>query len=228
MNLIELTNKFKVLVQKPSKTKQELELQQELGNRIEKALNEELEPLIYELKKLGLNVSSIWDLVNSKKKYSNAIDILINHLNKAYSDKNKEGIVRALAVKEATGKANEFLFDEYDKTPKEKSMLRWTIGNTIQSIATTKDIDRILSIVQNKENGTSRQMFVLTLGKLKSTKGEDILIKLLDDDEVNLHALKALSKIKSPKAINKINELTKHPNTIIKKEALLVLKKILN
>lgn len=225
-NIEELNKKFKGLVQKPIKSKQEIKLQQEIAIAIEKALNDETKLLVNELNGVGINVTSLWDLVNTKDKYPKAIPVLVAHLAKDYSEKSKEGVIRALAVKEAIGKGSPILLDEYNKIPKDKMFLRWVIGNTIYATITESDLDEILSIVQDKENGMSRQMFVAALGKLKSEKAEDVLIKLLNDDEVIPHALEALGKMKSKKAKEKIEILTDHPKPLIKKEAQKALKKI--
>lgn len=164
-NIEELNKKFKELVQKPIKSKQEIELQQEIAVAIEKALNDETKSLLNELYQIGITVISLWDLVNTKDKYPSAIPVLLAHLTKDYSEKNKKGIIRALAVKEAIGKASPVLLDEYSSIPKDKMLLRWAIGNTIYITITEDDVERILPIVQDKENGISRKMFVAALGK---------------------------------------------------------------
>jgi len=129
-------------------------------------------------------------------------------------------------VREAIGKASPVLLEEYRKAPKDKTALRWAIGNTIFTTITEGDVESILPIVQDKDNGMSRQMFVAALGKVKSEKAENILIKLLDDEEVTPHALEALGRLKSKKAKEKITTLTSHPKALIRKEAQKALKKV--
>jgi HEAT repeat protein len=181
-----------------------------------------------ELEKVGIIINDIYDLVNTNEPYPSAIPILLHLLEQGVEDvKTKEGIVRALAVKEAIGKANPILIAEYNKVPKDKMMLRWAIGNTIYTTITESDVESILSIIQDKENGMSRQMFVAALGKVKSEKAESILIKLLDDEEITLHALEALGRMKSKKAKEKIAILANHPKAAIKKEAQKSLRQIL-
>jgi HEAT repeat protein len=118
------------------------------------------------------------------------------------------------------------LLDEYNKIPKDKMLFRWAIGNTVYITITEDDVDRILPIILDKENGMSRQMFIVALGKVASVKAEDVLIKLLDDDEVAAQALEALGRMKSKKAREKILTLTSHPKALIKKEAQKTLKKL--
>lgn len=180
-----------------------------------------------ELAKVGITINEIYDLVNSSKPYPAAVPVLLDLLKKGIENIGiKEGVIRALAVKEAVGIASQVLLEEYSKIPKDKSLLRWTIGNTIYTTIKEDDVERILPIVQDKRNGMSRQMFIAALGKVTSKKAEDTLIMLLDDDEVAAQAIEALGKLKSKKSKAKILTLTSHPNALIKKEAKKALKKI--
>lgn len=105
--------------------------------------------------------------------------------------------------------------------------LRWVIGNTVFVTFTEDNVESILPIVQDKTNGMSRDGFVEALGKSKSVKVENVLIELLDDEEVLPAVLRALSRMKTKKAKEKIAMLTNHPNVVIRKEAQKALKRIL-
>jgi HEAT repeat protein len=180
-----------------------------------------------ELAKVGVSINSVYDLVNTNQPYPSAVPVLLNLLKVGIEDVGtREGVIRALAVKEAVGKASSILLAEYDKVPRSQMMLRWAIGNTIYTTITEADVESIVPIVMDKENGISRQMFVAALGKVKSAKAEDVLITLLDDDDVASHSLEALGRIKSSKAKDKIAALTTHPRALIRREALKALKKI--
>jgi len=218
--------KFLKLLRKSPKSKEEIKEVQRLADLFSEELSMETKDLIDELKSVGLTIFSIWDLVNTKEPYPEAIDILIKHVSKQYHDKNREGIFRALAVKEARGKANTPLLVEYNKIPIEKNNLRWVIGNTIYVIITPKDIQNILQIVEDKANGLSRSRFVSALGKMQSEKAEYALIKLLDDNEMILNALQALVRMKSKKSKEKILLLLDNPDILVKKEAQRALKKL--
>ncbi|GGH22208.1 HEAT repeat domain-containing protein [Mucilaginibacter phyllosphaerae] len=211
--------KFIELLKKPVKTSIELQEIEVIGRKLELQYREETSDLISELKEVGYDFNDVWQMVNTKKPYPKAIRILLKYLPKDYHDKNKEGIVRALTVKEAVGIASPLLIVEYNKTPKNKLALRWAIGNAIYATITKNDIESILPIIQDNENGVSRQMFIRALGKIGSEQAESTLIKLLDDDEVILDALNALVKLKSKKAKNKIILLVNHPKSSIRNAA---------
>ncbi|MEN5193216.1 HEAT repeat domain-containing protein [Sphingobacterium faecium] len=199
----------------------------EIKKNLEEAYSEDARPLIDDLKKVGINIKSIWDLVNTKLSYKPAIPVLIEHLSKPYHLKNKEGIIRALAVKEAKGVACRAIIDEYNKGPKTLSTsYRWVFGNTMVVIITPEYVDDVIAIVSDKSNGISREMFVIALAKVRSEKTENLLISLLEDEDVVLSALEALGMMKSKKAIDKILMLTNHSKSEVKKIAKKILKKL--
>jgi hypothetical protein len=170
---------------------------EEVREMLENAYAEDAKPLVDDLRKLGFNFSSPWDLVNIKSKYKTAIPILIEHLAKPYLIKNKEGIARALAVKEAKGIACNAVLHEYNNTPKYESNFRWVLGNTMAVIITPEYVDDVIEIVQDEKNNESRQMFVAALGNIKTSRVRDVLQKLMNDNSniIKKEALKALNKL---------------------------------
>lgn len=57
-------------------------------------------PLVDELRAAGFKVQSAWDLVNTPGSYPKAVPILLAHLPRPYPAAVREGIARALAVRE--------------------------------------------------------------------------------------------------------------------------------
>jgi len=66
-------------------------------------------------KQARLNVTSVWDLVNTRAPYPEAIPVLLEWLPRVRHPRIKEGIVRALTVKEARGVAGKLLIDEFKR-----------------------------------------------------------------------------------------------------------------
>jgi hypothetical protein len=58
-------------------------------------------PLVQELRAAGAQVSSVWDLVNTKTSYPQLVPILFAHLDRPYPERIHEGIARALAIPES-------------------------------------------------------------------------------------------------------------------------------
>lgn len=219
--------KYLDLLRQPVKTKEEVLEMNKFADLFEKELSKESEDLTRELNDAGIQCKDVWDLVRVKTPYPNAIDVLVSHLRRPYHDKNKEGIIRALTVKEGKSKAGPALIAEYENTPKEKNNLRWVIGNAIATTMTLKEVEWMYATVLDKTNGTSRSSLVLGLGTVRTERSEDILISLLDDHDVAPQVLAALGMLKSKKSKDKIlqmRETTK--DSLIRLEATKALKKI--
>lgn len=194
-DLEKLEKRWKELLSRP-RSKQEVEETSILAERLESERAKEFSDLISELKNKNIVIKSIWDLVNTKEKYPQAIDVLLKYLPRIHNEKNKEGIIRALTVKEAKGLASAALIKEYELTPKEKDGLRWVIGNAIATVMTLQDVNWMISAVMDKSNAGSRRQLIRGLGTVKSLEVQEVLNKLLDDDEVKSTAMEVLKKLK--------------------------------
>lgn len=189
----------------------------------------ESEKIKQELLQVGIFVNSVYDLVNTKEKYPEAIPILLNALEQGISDKRiKEGVIRALTVKEAKGAGCDLLLKEFYKCSENESSIRWAIGNAFQVIATSEFIPELIKIVKNKAYGKSRQMFVMTLGKLKARTSEETLIQLLKDNDNDIlsHVIWALGAIKSVSSETLLLPFLNHENSNIRGETKKALEKI--
>ena len=87
------------------------------------------------------------------------------------------------------------LLEDY-YSEKSTDLTRWSISDCIYYIRSKKYMKEYLEIVSNKSFGRNRQMIVLLLGKLKEESAIPTLIDLLEDEEVRLHAICALSEFR--------------------------------
>ena len=74
---------------------------EEQRRNLEAELKRAEAPLVDALRTAGFEVHSVWELASSCRAYSEAIPILISHLDRPYPDRVREGIARALAVPQA-------------------------------------------------------------------------------------------------------------------------------
>jgi len=75
--------------------------QERRRRQIADALREIEAPLVDALRRVGEDVTSVYDLVNTTRRYPHAIDVLFEHLQRPYPDPILEGIARALAVRDS-------------------------------------------------------------------------------------------------------------------------------
>lgn len=169
------------LYDKRPKTPDDILEKNRIGELLDEAYKRHEKPLIDEVLKAGIRIKSVWDFVNTADRYAEAIPILIKHLSCPYDRRTKEGIVRALAVKEAKGLANKEIIEEYHKAPNEDHHFRWAFGNTMSVIVTKDDLDELIEIVTDESNGESRTGFIEALAKIKSPKVIEVLHQLEND-----------------------------------------------
>ena len=149
-----------------------------LGKQISIELTKKYSGLIRELADVGIHITSVSDLVNTRARYPEAIGPLLKYLPLVDHPSSKEAFVRALTVREAKGLAVPLLVKEYLAQPRERESLRWAIGNAVNTTITKNDAELIFPIVLNKENGISRHMFVRALGKIKTADVKSVLSRL--------------------------------------------------
>src|SRR5262245_12287422 len=148
-------------------------------------------PLVAELRAAGVQVQSVWDLVNTRVPYPAAIPILLEHLERPYPGMLKEGIARALAVPEARHAwpiLRGFYKTESDTGARD--------GLALALSATADDtlVDEVVELASDPTNGASRMFFLLFLGRSRDPKSISALMTLSDDPELSTEAKKQLAK----------------------------------
>lgn len=87
------------------------------------------------------------------------------------------------------------LIEDY-YSPSTPDLTRWLISDCLYKIKSKNFIDQYLDIISNPEFSINRQMIILLVGKLKVERAIPILIDLLEDEYVRLHAICALGNYK--------------------------------
>jgi hypothetical protein len=139
--------------------------------------------------------NSVWDLVNSEVPYPEAVPILVKHLRCDYSQDIKEGIIRALAVKEAGDEATDRLIEEFVSIKDPDSDLKWVIGLSIAATTTEKSADKVAKLALDKAHGKSRGELPLGMLNVEPAKAISYLQAMVDDPVTSKNAKKALKKI---------------------------------
>lgn len=122
----------------------------EMQVKEERYLTEET-PLREALHKLGYPVKWVWDFVNTAQSYPDALPVLIDHLRRPYSDDVREGIARALAVREARGLAGSVIVETLREEGLGKQ-LRWVLANTLTVVADRTNRDGIKAVLATEDN----------------------------------------------------------------------------
>lgn len=126
-------------------------------------------PLLIALRTVGCNVNSVWDLKDTKPSYPAAIPILIKFLATAHHPVLRQGIARALTVKEARGLAGHQLLQELmaKKDPR-GSEERWTLANALTVAWDISLVDEIRALVADPDYADVHELLMESLKSLRA------------------------------------------------------------
>jgi hypothetical protein len=209
-------------------------------------------PLLQELADLGYDIDNLDDLRYQERPWKRALPTLLRWLPKIDDPNVKESIVRCLSVPWAGTLATAELivgFKRYapinprpanpwigkrlrELTQEEKQLgpyfsLAWAIGNALSIVDVRGFEPQITELCLCQAYGRARQMVVLGLGRLDSVGAEEAALDLLTDDDVQLHAIIALGKMKSKRALFQLEPLLKDKRATVRKEARKAITKIM-
>jgi len=108
----------------------------------------EEELMVADLRRAGYRVGSVYDLVNTAQSYPDAIPVLLNHIKRPYSDRIKEGIARALTVREARGIAGPGIIATLRHSQDNDRVCRWALANALTIVADRADRDAIKGLIE--------------------------------------------------------------------------------
>jgi hypothetical protein len=149
-------------------------------------------PIVEALRRAGVEVQSVWDLVNSDGPYSAAIPVLLEHLVRPYPVRIREGIARALAVPEANVGwhvlAREFE-GEVDATT---CGMKYALAVALGGASTDVELERVLRWVTDPSLGRNRVPLLRALARSRDPRSLEVLGQLANDPTLKVDAEKAL------------------------------------
>jgi hypothetical protein len=150
--------------------------------------------LLAELKKIGFNLESVWDFVNTAEKYPSAIPVLLRHLSLPYHKRIKEGIIRALTVNYAGPDVLRELIRLFrEETDGSGNSLKWVLGNAISEVATPADAETIIALATDPTHGQARDVITYSLPRVVKDKVRlrEVLRHLMQDEQMERYARRA-------------------------------------
>ena len=152
------------------------------------------QPIVAELRSVGVEVDSVWDLVNTSNPYPDALPVLLKHLQQGgYPDRVMEGIASALAVKPAV-----FAWETLRKLylaaqgPGEEEGL----AVALTASATGEHLDELIALLRENSRGDTRIHFLSAIKRVGGKRGRQVLESLESDPMFGKEA-RALLKARS-------------------------------
>jgi HEAT repeat protein len=156
------------------------------------------EDVVRNLRDVGVDVTDVWELVNGSVAYPAAVPVLLAALQEAdpAEARLREGIVRALTIKQARPVAAPVIISEMRRQQMHgaDAMELWPYANALAVVADDSVYDEVVALAMDRSLGRAREMLMRALGNMRSAAATDVLVSMLDDPDVDGHAVVALSK----------------------------------
>ncbi|MGB7158059.1 MAG: hypothetical protein WBD40_08330 [Tepidisphaeraceae bacterium] len=164
--LLERDPKYQAMMAEKAKRRAELEAM----------FDADEQPLVAALTSVGQAVTSVWDFVNTSASYPDAIPVLAEHLQRPYHFRTREGIARALSVKEARGPAARVVLKELKKMTDARDAgegaYRFALANALVTIgdsAMQEDVVQMINDPRFKDVHIELKRVIKAIGKRKPT-----------------------------------------------------------
>ena len=148
------------------------------------------------LRRVGLDVTSSQDLMNTRDPYPKAIHVLVEMSGKVKTYTVKEIIVRSLGVKAAKGNVEQALIAEFELSLADKSAdaqgFRWAIANTLEMIGGKGDVDALMRLLQDPRSARARGLLSIATAKTKDRRVIPILLGYLGSPNLQGFAARGL------------------------------------
>lgn len=154
-------------------------------------------PLVDELRAAGFQVQSVWDLVNTPASYPKAVPILLAHLPRPYPPAVREGIARALAVRETKAPGWNVLTRLYIDEP--EARVRGGLAAAIAATADDEVIGDVIALARDTRHGTSRVLLLTALERSADPRARAALMDLSTDPELTKEIQVILRRLKRAK-----------------------------
>ena len=157
-------------------------------------LREAEQPIVADLRAAGVEVNSVWDLVNTSDPYPAALPTLMDHLERGgYPERVMESIGRALAVKPSVA-----FWD--------RLKARWLAARdpgeedgaavALAACATKSQIDDLIEFLSVESRGQSRVYFIRPILKVGGDRGREVVEALRGDPVFGKEATALLKRRK--------------------------------
>lgn len=137
------------------------------------------QPIVVDLQRAGVDVSSVWDLVNTDMAYPGALPVLLEHLELGgYPDRVMEGIARALAVKPAVAYWDRLKACYLSSTGPEE---RDGVAAALAASATPAQTEDLIDLIGRTQLGVSRVFFLRPILRMGGERGRRLVDALRSD-----------------------------------------------
>lgn len=154
----------------------------------DRMLKENEAPIVRDLRTAGYDVESAWDLMSLEVPYPKAIPVLLHHMRKytEYDHRVREGIARALNVREAAPFLSELLSIYRDDPDESLNGPKGAMGRTVEALAGKKYLEQIIELALDEKHGAGRKALVEWLGRWDGEQVQSALQQLAAAESIEV------------------------------------------
>ncbi|REJ69683.1 MAG: hypothetical protein DWQ31_03505 [Planctomycetota bacterium] len=160
-------------------------------------LTEDEKTLVADLAAVGVQVASVWDLVNTSDRYPAAIPVLLQHLKMDHHRRTREGITRALITPDARGVATRQLVRLFQELDDAEVDYKWVLAMAIAETTTKDAIEEVVTLIGERRHGWARGPLLDVLKKVDKDHARPLLTSLRNDPDLKKDANAVLRAIGS-------------------------------
>jgi hypothetical protein len=142
-------------------------------------LREAEQPIVADLRAAGVQVESVWDLVNTSEPYPAALPVLMEHLERGgYPERVMESLGRALAVKPSVAfweRLKARWLNARDSGEEDGAAV------ALAACATKNQLEDLIEFLAVEERGQSRIYFIRPILKVGGDGGREVVEGLRSD-----------------------------------------------
>jgi len=153
------------------------------------------QPILDDLRRIGIDVPSIWNLGSSSQRYDAGIPILLAHAERGYPDRIREGIYRIFAARRTRAMAWDDVLRAYLREPNKSHIAgpgeigapsgpKEGMAVALSGMASRADLATLIALISEPNNGRSRIFFVANLARSRSPLAFNTLVSLAGDSEL--------------------------------------------
>lgn len=189
-----------------------------------------------ELDEAGIAEDTVWQLVNSKTDYPQAVPIMVDwlqHLDERVppgEDQNtlREGLIRNLITKHAKGNraAIDVLFHQLEIDPPLGRFELEPVGYALFEILDRSDFPRVAEVIRSERDFPTKPDLVQWLGQFKTEEAKELAVNQLKNPGTRIQAMRALVRQKATGVRDAVAEYLDNEHKVFRKEARKTLDKL--
>jgi hypothetical protein len=153
-------------------------------------------PVVEALRKCGLDVDSVWRLVNMPNTYDHAIHVLADQLQRPYPDRVLEGVARAMAIPAAREVWNEMISVFRAWNDPTAFGAKAGLANAIAAAADDSVIEDVIQLIQERQHGDNRALLLTALGRSRDPNAHRALEESMVEGSLRHEAERQLRRVR--------------------------------